>query len=280
MNTRLYRVVVGMFLRLALSTLLWVLGAFDASAQDVHSATTETARHHYDAAVNYYEQLRYEDAAREFREAYRISGRSHLLKNIAISLQHARRWADAADAYTQYLAEAPSERDRAGIEARIARLRELAASEARGDETSDEGVPETPLLESSEEEDSFATEMSPPEEVITTESSFPVVPTVFVSMAAALGIGALATGIIAHDTYERLDGACMSGICDPSLRGDRDRGEALAITSTVLTGAFAAAAITGIVLFIVSGEESSDSEPHVSGYLDREGGGLFIRGRM
>lgn len=279
MNTRLS-------LHLLLSLLLWVPGPFDALAQDVvlaqdvHGPEVETARHHYEAAVNYYEQLRYEDAAREFREAYRISGRSHLLKNIAISLQHARRWADAADAYTQYLAEAPNERDRAGIEARIARLRELAASEARGDETSDEGGFETPLLESNEEDESYAMETNPPEGAAVAESSFPVVPTVFVSMAAALGVGALVTGILAHDTYERLDDACMSGICDPSLRGDRDRGEALAITSTVLTGAFAAAAITGIILFIVSGEESSDSEPHVSGYLDREGGGLFIRGRM
>jgi tetratricopeptide (TPR) repeat protein len=250
------------------------MGSFSAHAQRLDSSEVETARHHYEAAVSYYEQLRYEDAAREFREAYRISGRSHLLKNIATSLQHARRWAEAADAYAQYLAEAPNERDREGIEARISRLRELAAGQARGDETREERVPETLPLES---EDADSIEERPSTD---TESSFPVVPTIFVSTAAALGIGALVTGLIAHDTYGRLDAACTNGICDPSLRGDRDQGEALAITSTVLTGACAVTAVTGIILFIVSGGESSDSEPSVSGYLDRDGGGLFIRGRM
>lgn len=275
MNTQQFgRASCRMFFHFALSCCL--LGGSSLAARAQEPDEVETARHHYEAGVNYYEQLRYEDAAREFREAYRISGRSHLLKNVAISLQHARRWAEAADAYAQYLDETPGESDRDGILTRIARLRELAAGEARGDETQEERVPESLPLES---EEGDSREASPANEV-GPESSFPVVPTIFVSAAAAFGIGALATGIVAHDTYGRLEAACVGGVCDPSLRADRDQGEALAITSTVLTGAFVAAAATGIILFIVSGGESTDTEPSVTGYFDREGGGIVIRGRM
>lgn len=275
MNTQqLAQASTRVFFHLVLSCCL--LGSSSLAAHAQEGDEVETARHHYEAGVNYYEQLRYEDAAREFREAYRISGRSHLLKNVAISLQHARRWAEAADAYAQYLAETPGEPDRDGILARITRLRELAAGEARGDETRDERVPESLPLES---EEGGAQEASPAGE-IQPDGSFPVVPTIFVSAAAAFGIGALATGIVAHDTYGRLDAACVGGVCDPSLRADRDQGEALAITSTVLTGAFVAAAATGIILFIVSGEENTHSEPSVTGYFDRDGGGIVVRGRM
>ncbi|NIU67587.1 MAG: hypothetical protein GWN73_20030, partial [Actinobacteria bacterium] len=90
----------------------------------------EEARHHYESGRSYYEQLRYDEAAREFEEAYRLSGRSHLLKNVAVSHQHAQAWQDAIEAFELYLEEVPDAEDRAEIEERVARLRELAAEGA------------------------------------------------------------------------------------------------------------------------------------------------------
>ncbi len=246
-----------------------------ARAQDAAPSERDVAaaHDHYEAAVSYYEQLRYDEAAREFREAYRLSRRAHLLKNVATSLQHARRWAESADVYAEYLTAAPDAEDREAVEARIARLRELAEGEARGEQTHDEDVPEAAPLESQD-----GTSRAAP--AGGGMGGVPVAPVVLLATGGAFGIAALVTGLLAHDVYNDLDGACTFGACDSSRAGDRDRGQTLAIASTVLTGAAIVVGVIGVVIRLVSGGDDEPTESPVAVGFDCGGASMLFRGAM
>jgi tetratricopeptide (TPR) repeat protein len=234
------------------------------------------ARSHYDAAVSYYEQLRYEDAAREFREAYELSRRAHLLKNVGTSLQHARQWGGAADAFAEYLRELPGADDREGIEGRIARLRELAASEARGEETAEEDIPEAGTLETDDGSAGPAPSAVAPE-----DDGAPVVPIVLTVSGAVLGVAALVVGLMAHGVYTDLDDRCPDDRCtDARAADDRDRGETLAVTSTVLTGLAVAVGATGILLWLLDGGSAEERDPSLGAYVAPGGAGFVLRGEL
>ena len=234
------------------------------------------ARSHYDAAVSYYEQLRYEDAAREFREAYELSRRVHLLKNVGTSLQHARQWGGAADAFEEYLRESPDAEDREGIEGRVARLRELAASEARGEETAEEDIPEAGTLET----DDGSAGPAPPA-VAPEDDGAPVVPIVLTISGAVLGVSALVVGLMAHGVYSDLEDRCPDDRCtDARAADDRDRGETLALTSTVLTGLAAAMGATGIILWLLDGGAAEERDTSLSAYVAPGGAGVVLLGEL
>jgi tetratricopeptide (TPR) repeat protein len=224
-----------------------------AAAQDL-----DAARHHYEAGRSYYEQLRYADAAREFEEAYRLSSRPHLLKNVAVSHQHAQAWADAIEAFELYLEEVPDAEDRGEIEERIARLRELAA----------EGAEEDPQLEEADADRDLVAEEAPTATTSTTTDGatdedgggFPTASVITMTVGVALGVGALITGLIAHGVYEDLQADCPSDACDPAREADKDRGQSMAITSTVLTATAGAAAIAAVILFFTVDQADGEAE--------------------
>ena len=88
---------------------------------------------------------------------------------------------------------------------------------------------------------------------------------VVLSGGAAVGVGALITGIMAASTHADLESACdPSGGCPPDRVDDIGRGESLALVSTVLTGLALAAGATGLVLLPVGGrdeEHAPDAAP-------------------
>jgi hypothetical protein len=74
---------------------------------------------------------------------------------------------------------------------------------------------------------------------------------------AALGIAALVTGVMAASTHAGLESACDgSGGCPPDRLDDIDRGESLALASTVLSATALAAGAAGLVLLLVGGRSS------------------------
>ncbi len=212
----------------------------------------EEARTHYEAGRSYYEQLRYPEAAREFEEAYRLSNRPHLLKNVAVSHQHAQAWQDAIEAFELYLEEVPDADDRAEIEERIARLRELAA----------EGAEEDPHLgESNADRDLVGeTAEAPAAEPAGGGGGFPTASVVTLGVGVAIGVGALITGLVSHGIYQDLDASCPMGACNPARQADADRGKTMAVTSTILTATAGAAAIAAIILFFTVDQSSSESD--------------------
>ncbi len=80
---------------------------------------TDLARRHYEAGSAYFEEGRFDDAVREFRESHRLSPRVDLLYNIAKCYEHKGDAARAAGFYRQYLAGKPAARDRPEIEAAL-----------------------------------------------------------------------------------------------------------------------------------------------------------------
>jgi tetratricopeptide (TPR) repeat protein len=220
----------------------------------VFAQDLETARHHYESGRSYYEQLRYEEAAREFEEAYRLSNRPHLLKNVAVSHQHAQAWQDAIEAFELYLEEVPDAEDRAEIETRIARLRELAAEGAEEDPHLGEGDADRDLVD--EEGPDGASAGEPTEE----GGGFPTASVVTLGVGVALGVGALITGLVSHGIYQDLEADCPTTACDPAREADRDRGQTMAVTSTILTATAGVAAIAAVILFFTVDQSDDETE--------------------
>jgi hypothetical protein len=74
----------------------------NAPAEDV-----DIAKAHFNTGQINYEHGRFEDAAREFEEAYRLSGRAPLLYNVGKSYDGCNDFAHALDAYQRFVAAAP-----------------------------------------------------------------------------------------------------------------------------------------------------------------------------
>jgi tetratricopeptide (TPR) repeat protein len=67
----------------------------------------DIAKAHFNTGQVNYEHGRFADAAREFEEAYRLSGKAPLLYNVGKSYDGSNDFAHALDAYQRFLAAAP-----------------------------------------------------------------------------------------------------------------------------------------------------------------------------
>jgi tetratricopeptide (TPR) repeat protein len=114
----------------SITAVLLLLGwAHLARAQD---DKTERARVHLKAAVAYYDEARYDDAAREMEVAYELKPLPDLQYNLAQCYERLGRYERAANAYEQYLKGNPTANDRKVVQTRIANLRQRAAAVATG----------------------------------------------------------------------------------------------------------------------------------------------------
>jgi tetratricopeptide (TPR) repeat protein len=90
----------------------------------------ELAKAHFLTGQDYYEQQRFEDALKEFNEAYRLSRRPAFQFNIAVCQTRLGRLDEAIAAFERYLSESPATPDRDEVERRIAELRARKAAQA------------------------------------------------------------------------------------------------------------------------------------------------------
>src|SRR5215212_5092034 len=111
---------IAVVLAIVLSTI-----AVAARAQD---DKTERARIHLKAGIAYYDEARYDDAAREMEAAYQLKPLPDLQYNLAQCYERLGRWDAAATAYDIYLKSGPD--DRALVATRVANLRERARAAA------------------------------------------------------------------------------------------------------------------------------------------------------
>src|SRR5262245_55019934 len=96
-----------------------------AAPSDVDAAE---AKRHYGIAARAYDLAEYEEALREFKEAYRIVGDPAFLFNIAQCHRKLGHPADAISFYKTYLRRAPSTPHRAEVEKLIADLEQGEAA--------------------------------------------------------------------------------------------------------------------------------------------------------
>ena len=180
----------------------------------------ERGRAHFMAGSTYYDQKQFAAALREFNEAYLLSQKAELLYNIAVCDEHLGHWEDAVVALKGYLAEKPDAADRAQIQARI-------------DEYEQRLHPTEPGAES----EPFVRRH--------------LASTIAASVAAASLVTLIGTGAGAIGTHDQLDSSCANRVCAANLRDERDRGQALAITSDVLLGVGLTATAVAVALFVL-----------------------------
>ena len=101
--------------------LLLVLAVGGGSARGVE-LDDEAARNHFLAGKSYFTETRYDDALREFNEAFRLSRRVELQYNIGVCEERLGRLTEAVAALRAYLDALPHADDRVEVEGRIADL--------------------------------------------------------------------------------------------------------------------------------------------------------------
>ena len=93
----------------------------------------DIAKAHFNTGEVNYEHGRFADAAREFEEAYRLSGKAPLLYNVGKSYDGSNDFARALDAYQRFLAAAPPDNpDRDFASKRVEMLQSLVGKVALG----------------------------------------------------------------------------------------------------------------------------------------------------
>lgn len=189
----------------------------------------ERARVHFEAGRGYYDQGRFEDAAREFEEAYRLSPRPQLLYNISQASREAGNLPRAIESLRQYLAETPDAANRAALERRLRTMEE----QQRGTQAT-APMPEGP--DPTGDEDS---------------GGFPVGPVV-IAVGGVAVIAGLITGWLALDAESSLEEMCPDGACPPSVDVDAEasRGQTLATVSDVLVFGGLAVAAGGLLVTV------------------------------
>jgi tetratricopeptide (TPR) repeat protein len=101
--------------------ILAILYANFAQAAD-QGADLELAKAHYNTGQIYYERGRFPDAAREFEEAYRLSGRPELLYNMGKAYDGSSDAARALSAYRRFLSQVRESPDRPWVTGRVEQL--------------------------------------------------------------------------------------------------------------------------------------------------------------
>ena len=190
---------------------------------------TEIARRHFERGTELYGVGRYAEAVGEFESARRAKPLPAFDFNIARAhdrMEHAR---EAIDAYERYLAAVPNAPDAGEVRARIAVLRGRLGT-----------TPSTIALE--------APRPLPPRRRMLTWA--------LGGTGAALLVGSLAAGLVAHARYGALSGECAAdGACflqtAPDAQGLIDGGHTAALTADILLGVGLVAITAGLVMFFV-----------------------------
>lgn len=264
-----YRLAVVFF---ALATLISSV----AAAQDANDAA---ARRAFRLGQAHYENGEFEQAAQQFEEAYRLSGRARLLYNAYLAYRDMQDLPNSARTLRRFLDESTdlpaSERDQ--LTARLAAIerameRQTAPPPDESTTTGETDMGGEPDEAANTTDTSTTTASTGPTGTTTSTSTttgggggFNPSPVGFVvaGAGAALGIAAIITGVMSSSDLSTLESECPNDLCpdDPALRDAQSRGETLALVTDVLwvTGVVAIAA--GVTLIFVLQEGGDDDSP-------------------
>ena len=221
--------------------------AAEGEAEGDSAAQDEAARQAFMDGRARYSRGDFEGALESFEEAYRLSGRPELLYNIAQAAERTRDDRRALEAYQGYLDQVETSDQREFVLSRVLFLeRRLRAEEAEQREASEAAASEeqaaSPVSEPSDETDSSGSNAAPI--------------ALLAGGGAAAAAGAVLVGMAArgrNGVEEARDGASYA---DVSGAGNRASG--LGYAGQILLGVGVAAAATGVVLMLVSGDDEGD----------------------
>jgi tetratricopeptide (TPR) repeat protein len=221
----------------------------EAEAARTMSAIDAEAREHFQLGRGFYEAGRFQQASEEFEMAYRLSARPQLLYNVYVARRDAGGLVKAIDALRAYLKQVPDAPDRVNLEARLA---SLEAQVARQNEQ------EAARAESERKVAEAEAKANARTRTVHTRS---LVPIVLMGAGGALLLGSAVTGGLALSKASDLDKKCGGNSCPSSQRGKVDSTKTLAITTDVLWSVGAAAAATGLVLWLTGALDTEREVP-------------------
>lgn len=268
-----------------------------AAAQDTGAENDAEARRRFRLAQAHYDNGDFERAAEGFEEAYRLSRRPQLLYNTYVAYRDAQMLPNAVDALRRYLEAVPNAPDGDQLRARLERMEE--ALEARGssatvetDETDERGIDsgamgeeqpdETPEGADTADDDTGTgggdegpaedgtDEGTPSDATVggsisdddTSGGGLPIPAIVVGGAGVALIVGGVITGVMASSAQSDLEDGCPSRTaCDPELEDTLDRGKTLALLTDVLLFGGIAAVGTGVALWFLMGDASTETGP-------------------
>jgi tetratricopeptide (TPR) repeat protein len=219
----------------------------EAEAARTMTAIDAEAREHFQLGRTFYEGGRFQQAAEQFEMAYRLSARPQLLYNVYVARRDAGGLSMAIEALRAYLGQVPDAPDRVNLEARLA---SLEAQVARQNEQEAARVESERKVAEAEAKAKTRT-----------ERTHSVLPIVLMGTGGALLLGSAVTGGLALSNASDLDKKCSGNACQPSQRSKVDSTRTLAITTDVLWGVGAAAAATGLILWLTGALDTEREVP-------------------
>jgi len=230
----------------------------------------DDARVHFRLGRAYYESGRFQDAAREFQQAYDMSHRSELLYNVFVAWRDAGELGPAIAALRQFIAElAPQDRER--FQAQLENMQRIEQQRA-GSATSDTGTSDATIdgnpaaapTNDGEQATSDGVTMPPGGSASPEETTGHLAPWILAGAGGALAIGGVVTGIMALSAQNDLKDRCdASGACPPGWESTRNRGRTLAIVSDVLLIGGGVVVAGGLLWLLLGRRHSSEGEPTV-----------------
>jgi len=226
---------------------------------------------HFQSGRSYFDQGRYEDAVREWQQAYRLSNRTVLLVNIATAQERIFQFSDAIRSLERYLSVGGAEADqnRTTIETRITNLRALRDRMAagQGDQPPQQPPPQQPPPQQPPQQppDQPPPDQPPPPQTPPDQpddgSRRRVWSWVMLGTTGLFTILPIITGAMAMGRMGDLEDQCPDMVCaDAGLQDTADSGTTLAVVTDVFIGLAAASALATILLFIFEGRNSGEAQ--------------------
>ena len=254
----------------------------------------EEARMRFELGRRYYDTGRFVEAAREFAEAHRLSGRTELLYNLFLAYRDAGDDQHAIETLRAYIPSLEAGERRTQLEARLRVLEQRLAAPAGtggGDATTggaSEGGAEGEGTGTQGGDGGAGGGTGTSGDGSSGGSSdgsgggLGILPWIVVGAGGALVVASVITGVLALDARSSLTSMCSAdGACPPGYESTQSSGQALAITTDVLwiTGALAVG--TGVVLAILDMTSGGSSDQaSIGGVCTGEGCLASISGRF
>ncbi len=256
-----------------------VLGQAENSA-----GSREQARQLYTKATDHFAAKRYGEALAAFTEVYNLSAKPEVLYNLGLCAEKLGDRERAIAYFELYLEELPDADDAAEVRAHLRHL---------NNEPAPEQPPPDPAPAVAPPPDA-AMEEAPPIATLDRESLEPIDDEMFTDEepqqgvfwpGVTLGVGGLllgggiVTAILAHKKYNDLEVSCSPDCTDDDI----STAHSLAIASDIQFATGAAAAITGIFLWVFRKKVPSEHSIAISASTTKtgsQGAQLMINGRF
>lgn len=235
----------------------------------------ELARRHFESGAAYFAEAEYEEALKAFQKAYELSNRPQILLNVSVVQERLGNLRGAVSALDEYLTQNPTDPEIETIRLRRDNLAKRIEDQARRERETERTSPVEPAApEPPPGADATTRPTTPPDDEARRDapssgaSRAPAY--VLLSIGGLAGIGALVTGWGAQSEYDDLEGSC-GGACSAD---QTSTGEALALTSTVLTGVAVVAVGVGALLWLGADDEAKaqSSAPRLLVGAGQDGG--------